>query len=126
MEIKNIILSSPQGPVIEVCGGDLMDGTPIYDIKPYLPTADLIPHAKGGFADPLANHALEVSDPGNLLGQISDSDACLIRGVLAEDPRPAYQKDPDRIYSFECGGYHISFRVEENRLILCDLKRIAQ
>ena len=126
MEIKNIILSSPQGPVIEVCGGDLMDGTPIYDIKPYLPTADLVSNARGGFAAPVAEYSLEVLDPRGYLTGIPDSDACLIRGVLAEDPRPAYQKDPDRIYSFECGGYHISFRVEENRLILCDLKRIAR
>ncbi len=124
VEIKNIVLSSPEGPVLEVCGGDLMDGTPIYDIKPYLPTADLIPHAKGGFAGPVAEYALEVLDPQGYFKEIPDPDVRLIRGVLAEDPRPAYQRDPERLYSFECGGYHISFRVEEKRLILCDLKKI--
>ncbi len=120
--IKNIVLSSPEGPYIEVSGADLMDATPIYDIKPYLPMADSIPTATGGFAEPVRGYSLEVQDPDGLLTGIPAEDSALIRAILAEDPRPSYQTDADRVYSFECSGYHISFRVEESKIILCNLK----
>ncbi len=122
--IKSVVPSSPDGPYIDVLGADLLDGTPIYDIKPYLPTADLIPDAKGGFADPVKGHSLSVCDPGGLLTALSSDTADLIRAVLAEDPRPAYQSDPSRVYSFECAGYHISFRVEYDKAVLCELELI--
>lgn len=122
--IKSIVLTSRDGPYIDVLGADLMDKTPIYDIKPYLPTADCIPHAEGGFADPVNGHALSVCDPDDLLKEFPAETSALIRAVLSEDPRPAYQSDPDRIYSFECAGYHVAFRVEYDRAILCELKTI--
>ena len=120
VRIGKIVLSSPTGPYIEVFGADLMDGTPIYDIKPYLPSADCIPQAVGGFADPVSDYSLDVSDPKELLRCLPEETASLIHGVLAEDPRPSYQRDPERIYSFECCGVRVSFRVEENTAILCD------
>lgn len=124
VKIKDIVLSSPDGPYIEVLGADLMDSTPIFDIKPYLPMADSIPNATGGFADPVKSHSLDVWDPDGFLSRIPSNDSALIRAVLAEDPRPSYQSDADRIYSFECSGYHISFRVESNQAILCNLESI--
>ncbi len=122
--IKSVVLSSPDGPYIDVLGADLMDGTPIYDIKPYLPTADCVADAMGGFADSVNNHCLAVFDPDGLLEELPVETSDLIRSVLAEDPRPAYQSDADRIYSFECAGYHIAFRVEYDQAILCELKII--
>ena len=118
VEIDKIVLSSDCGPYIDVFGADLMDGTPIFDIKPYLPGADCISDASGGFADPVCSYRLEVEDPQGVLDLVSSETAELIRAVLAEDPRPAYQQDPDRIYSFECGGYRVQFRVEASRAIL--------
>lgn len=121
VKILSVISDSSDGPYIEVSGADLMDGTPIYDIKPYLPAADCVADAVGGFADPVNDYALQVADPNGALSSLPAEDAALICGVLAEDPRPAYQQDPNRVYSFECNGYRISFRVEEDHAILCEL-----
>ncbi|MBO5248760.1 MAG: tRNA (N6-threonylcarbamoyladenosine(37)-N6)-methyltransferase TrmO [Clostridia bacterium] len=125
VEIKDIEPASPQGPYIDVLGADLLDGTPIYDLKPYLPSVDGIAHAKGGFSDSVKDHHLTVSDPADLFDSVSDQTAALIRAVLSEDPRPGYQSDPQRIYSFECGGFHIEFRVEDRQAILCRLRPIS-
>lgn len=119
------IYSSEDGPCIEVLGADLMDGTPIFDLKPYLPAADCIPDALGGFSDAAAEYALTVLDPKNLLKGLSESFSQLICGVLAEDPRPAYQKDALRVYSFECAKHRVSFRVEGNTAILESLEKIV-
>ncbi len=124
VKIKQIVLSSPHGPYIDVLGADLMDGTPIYDIKPYLPSSDSIPSATGGFADPVRDYSLSVSDPEGYLDQIPSEVSSMIRAVLAEDPRPSYQVDPQRIYSFECAGCHISFRVERDTVILCGVEAL--
>jgi len=121
VKIATVVFSSPEGPYVEVLGADLMDGTPIYDIKPYLPSADCVPGAVGGFADPVNGHALTVEDPENRLAPLSAEDAALICGVLSEDPRPAYQADPERTYSFECAGYHIVFRVDGASVVLCEV-----
>lgn len=119
VKIKQIVLTSPEGPYLEVLGADLMDGTPIYDLKPYLPSADCLSDATGGFADPVNAYRLPVSDPEGVLNGLSDQTAALICNVLAEDPRPAYQKDTEREYSFECAGYNIAFRVTEDGVVLC-------
>ena len=121
VKISSVVLSSEEGPYIEVLGADLMDGTPIFDIKPYLPSADCVSDAVGGFADPVNGYSLQVSDPDGVLAGLSHEQADLICAVLAEDPRPAYQKDPQRVYSFECAGFRISFRVEDQRAVLCNV-----
>ena len=121
VKILEIVQSSKDSPYIEVSGADLMDGTPIYDIKPYLPSADCIEDADGGFADPLTDYRLFVEDPDGILVQLPFRDRELICALLAEDPRPAYQQDPARVYTFECGGYRISFRVEGDRVIICSV-----
>ena len=113
------------GPVIDVAGADLMDNTPIYDIKPYIVYADSIPEAKSGFATSRAE-TLEVVFPKELRGILpADKEKALI-GVLAEDPRPHYQHDPKRIYGFPFAGHEIHFRAEEDRIILTGIECIKE
>ena len=95
-----------------VAGADLMDGTPILDIKPYLPFADAIPHATGGFAEPLREYALHVIFPQDLLSKLPEPHREPLCEILAQDPRPAYQQDPSRIYGFPFGDFEIRFSVE--------------
>lgn len=109
------------GPVLHVCGADLMDGTPIYDVKPYLPYADCRPEATGGFADPVKDYQLEVIFPEEWLSYIPESKQKALRAVLAQDPRPAYQNDPERIYGFEFAGFDVRFRVKDGVLTVCEI-----
>lgn len=104
------------GPVLVVAGADLMDGTPIYDIKPYLPYADCKPEATGGFASQPKEPSLQVEIPEHLLEAISPEKREALRGVLAQDPRPQYQDDPQRVYGMAFGGLEVRFRVEGDRL----------
>lgn len=99
------------GTVLEVSGTDLVDGTPILDIKPYLPYADCHPEATGGFTDPLDGQTLQVScDPSLLAGLTAEQQAGLM-GVLACDPRPRYQDEPERVYGLTFAGKNIKFTV---------------
>ena len=99
------------GPVLTVGGGDLLDGTPIYDIKPYLPYADCRPEALGGFASCPQGPALQVDIPQKLLERVPPEKREALLGVLAQDPRPSYQSDPERIYGAAFGGLEVRFRV---------------
>ncbi|WP_295742196.1 tRNA (N6-threonylcarbamoyladenosine(37)-N6)-methyltransferase TrmO [uncultured Oscillibacter sp.] len=99
------------GTVLRLRGADLMDGTPVLDIKPYLPYADCIPDALGGFAAVPAGEALEVAIPPDLLERVPPDRRKSLRGVLAQDPRPHYQEDPDRVYGFGFGGLEVRFSV---------------
>ena len=99
-----------------VTGADLMDGTPILDIKPYLPFADSVPDATGGFAEPLREYALQVIFPEELLQKLPLHLREPLREFLAQDPRPAYQQDPSRVYGFPFGDYEIRFSVSEETL----------
>ncbi|WP_419024907.1 tRNA (N6-threonylcarbamoyladenosine(37)-N6)-methyltransferase TrmO [Emergencia sp.] len=98
------------GPVISVCGADLMDGTPIYDLKPYIP-ADCHPEAVCGFADQTRGYSLAVTIPPLLLSKIPQALQDGLFSILSQDPRPSYQEDPDRIYGFGFAGFEIKFRV---------------
>ena len=104
------------GPVIHVAGADLMDGTPIFDIKPYIPYADCHPEATEGFTAPGQDYLLEVVIPEELMGKIPSEKRESLRGVLAQDPRPSYQKDGDRVYGFAFGGLEIRFAVKDGVL----------
>ncbi len=99
------------GPVLKVAGADLMNGTPIYDIKPYLPYADCRPEATGGFTDRTEKRTVQVVFPEGSDAGLSGEEKRALAAVLREDPRPAYQEDPERIYAFEFGGKHVAFRV---------------
>ena len=103
------------GPVLQVAGADLMDGTPIYDIKPYIAT-DLHPDAAGGFTLGLDERRLEVAFPSALLDQIPAEHRAALLGVLSRDPRPSYQKDSERLYGLTFAGWDIQFTIWEGVL----------
>ena len=109
------------GPVLLVSGADLMDGTPILDIKPYLPYGDCHPDAVGGFASAPAGAVLEVEIPPSLLAQVPEDRREALIGVLAQDPRPHYQKDSDRVYGFGFAGLEVRFTVSEGHLTVREI-----
>ena len=109
------------GTVLKIRGADLVDGTPVLDIKPYLPYADCIPGALGGFAAVPAEEALEVVIPPGLWERVPPAHREALRGVLAQDPRPHYQNDPQRIYGFFFAGLEVRFTVENGVLTVRDI-----
>lgn len=109
------------GDVIIVSGADLMNGTPIYDIKPYLPYADRIPDAKGGFA-PDGGKVLEVIDEENVLGKLSPEKGKSLVSLLSRDPRPQYHNDATRVYGMEYGDFEVKFRVDGNKLYIASIE----
>lgn len=123
VKLESIQWNAENGPVLLVSGADLMDGTPIYDIKPYLPFVDSHPEAIGGFADAVKDDGLKVECAEKWLAVIPESHRQAVLDILAQDPRPHYQQDPERIYGMEYAGMEIRFRVEEDRLIICEVIR---
>lgn len=121
VKLDGIEIHPDLGPVLHVLGADLMDNTPIYDIKPYLPFTDSHPDAVGGFADSYKDYALEVQFPELWLRLISEELREALLGVLAQDPRPSYQNDPQRIYGLAFGGYDIRFTVRDMVLSVCEV-----
>lgn len=109
------------GTVIHVAGADLMDGTPIFDIKPYIPYGDYHPDATGGFTETAGDFLLKVDFPSELLQKIPENKHLALIGVLSHDPRPSYQKDPDRVYGLCFAGFDIRFTVRENILTVCSV-----
>lgn len=112
-----------RGEVLLVTGADILNGTPIFDIKPYIPYADSYPDARGGFAEELKGYALEVEIPEGLLEKISPEDIGEIREILSADPRPSYQNDPERVYCFEYKDYSLGFSVSGGKIRLTKLER---
>lgn len=123
VEIESIEFDTPEGPVIVVKGADLMDGTPIYDIKPYVKYADSRPHASSGYIDSLPSETLNVRFPEELVLKVSDKTKlpALIE-VLRLDPRPSYHDDPERIYGLSFAGHNIRFKVDGSLLIVVDVE----
>lgn len=111
------------GPVLHVSGADLMDGTPIYDIKPYIPGADCHPDASGGFTEKTKEHRLMVEFPMELLELVPKDRRESLIEVLADDPRPGYQKDPERVYGMPFADQDIRFRVKDGILTVCEVVR---
>lgn len=116
VEILAIEQTADNGTVIHVAGADLMDGTPIFDIKPYIPYCDCQPDALGGFTATADDFLLSVDFPAELLSKIPADKQDALREVLSHDPRPSYQQDPDRIYGLTFSGFDIRFRVEDKIL----------
>ena len=121
VKLKEVRLHTPDGPVIRVAGADLLDGTPIYDIKPYLPYADCKPEAVGGFASAPKEATLTVTLPPALEERVPEAKRAALRGVLAQDPRPSYQDDPERVYGMGFAGLDVRFRVEGDRLTVVEV-----
>ncbi len=109
------------GPTLIVGGADLLNGTPILDIKPYLPQVDCHPEAKAGFSVRNANYKLKVN-PGDWLKDFPEEKKSALLGVLAQDPRPAYQEDSERIYGMKFAGCEVKFRVTENVLEIVNIE----
>ncbi|MDO4338748.1 MAG: tRNA (N6-threonylcarbamoyladenosine(37)-N6)-methyltransferase TrmO [Eubacteriales bacterium] len=107
------------GIVLHVSGADLMDGTPVYDIKPYLPYVDSHPDALGGFTDRIEDHKLEVIFPKEWLETVREESREALLDVLANDPRPGYQKDPERVYGLAFGDKDVHFQVKDGILTVC-------
>lgn len=122
--LKNLEIDEKLGPVIHVSGADLMDGTPIYDIKPYIPLTDCHPEAKEGYTRETKVHKLEVEFPKDLLNRYPESKQEAVIGILAQDPRPAYVQDPERIYGVAFGGFDVKFQVDGHRLVVKDVVRL--
>lgn len=121
VKLDRVEMTANLGPVIHIRGADLMDGTPILDIKPYIPYADCHPEALGGFAATPAGETLEVAIPEELLERVPQDRRRALRGVLAQDPRPHYQNDPERVYGFGFAGLEVKFSVDGSRLTVVDI-----
>ncbi|MBR6840537.1 MAG: tRNA (N6-threonylcarbamoyladenosine(37)-N6)-methyltransferase TrmO [Oscillospiraceae bacterium] len=121
VELERVENRPGLGTVLVVRGADLMDGTPIFDIKPYIPYADAHPDARSGFA-PDAGQTLNVRIPDELLLKVPESKREALRGVLANDPRPRYQKDPDRVYALDFAGLTVRFSVLGGELTVSEIE----
>lgn len=124
VRLEKVELNTREGPIITVRGADLMDGTPIFDIKPYLPHADCRTEATGGFSQQVLSHRLRVNFPDPLLARLPADRQAAVIAVLEQDPRPGYHNDPERIYGFTMSGYEIRFTVDECRLTVVDVEKI--
>lgn len=110
------------GLVLKVKGADMVDGTPIYDIKPYLPYVEAKPCATGGFSDEVKGYRLEVDIPDEYKDRLDEATLQTIKEIIASDPRPSYQTDEERVYGFEYGGCEIKFVVKENVAYVKEIK----
>ena len=116
VRLEEIEVTDTEGAVLIVSGADLLDGTPIYDIKPYLAYADSHPNAIGGFADPVRDYTLKVDFCKELLSKIDNSKQNSLIKILSQDPRPSYQNDPEREYGMRFASYEIFFKVDGDTL----------
>ena len=121
VKLEDIYLDEERGPVLVVSGADLLNGTPIYDIKPYLPYTDSHPEAKGGFGEEHKEDRIEVHFPAELLQKVPEHLRESVMEVLRQDPRAAYNKKPDYVYGMTFSGYDIRFTVQEEVLTVQDV-----
>lgn len=124
VRIKKIELDTKEGPVITVAGADLMDKTPIYDIKPYLPYADIHTEASDGFALTQKDGILKVNIPNEMAVLFPEEKLAGLMEILSQDPRPQYQNSSQRIYTMSYAGFDISFNIDENILTVTNIKKL--
>lgn len=124
VRLESVELDGSRGPVLHISGADLMDGTPIFDIKPYLPYTDCHPEARGGFTDRTEFKTLNVIFPEEIEKNIPGDMKEALKGVLENDPRPHYHKDPDRVYGFEFGHFELRFKVCGDTLTVIELSEV--
>lgn len=122
VRISEIEIDATRGPLIHVLGADLMDGTPIYDIKPYVVYADSHPEARSGFVDKNAIRWLEVVVPDAVASRYSSDELAALRKVLSLDPRPHYQDNPEKVYGMMYAGKDVKFRVEGDVLTVVEVE----
>lgn len=121
VKLDRVDWDAPDGPVLVVRGADLLDGTPLFDIKPYVPLADCRPEAVGGFSDLHREDRLTVDFPERLLDQVPKEKQAALLGVLSQDPRPSYQHDPQRVYGMAFAGLEVKFTVAGETLQVRDV-----
>lgn len=124
VKLLGIEHTETEGCVLHVAGADLMDGTPIFDIKPYIPYSDSFPEAVGGFTDTAEDFLLHVAFPSHLLNLLPVNKQQAAIGVLSHDPRPSYQRKPGRVYGLNFAGFDIRFTVEEKTLTVCEVIKL--
>ena len=124
VKLIDIEHTEKEGTVLRVAGADLMDGTPIFDIKPYIPYSDSFPEAKGGFTDTAEDFLLDVAFPPQLLEILPECKRQAAIGVLSHDPRPSYQRKPDRVYGLVFAGFDIRFTVKDKPLTVGEVKKM--
>ncbi len=122
VKLEGVEATADRGTVLHVSGADLMDGTPIFDIKPYVPYADCRPEATEGFTAPGQDYLLAVDIPEHLLERVPEDRREALRGVLAQDPRPSYQQDPERVYGFGFAGMEVKFTVRDDVLTVIGIE----
>ena len=122
VKLEKIEIDPKHGPVLHVSGADLMDGTPIYDLKPYIVYTDSHPEAISGFASQPAEYLLDVDFPEELLQKVPEAQHESLIAVLAHDPRPQYQDDPERVYGMAFGKLEVKFKVKDFQLIVVEVK----
>ena len=125
VKLEKIEFDQELGPILHISGADLMNETPIYDIKPYLPYADSHPDAKGGFTDHIRDYRLQVEFPEELIQEIPTGQREPLLEVLANDPRPRYQNRPDKVYGLAYGHKDIHFQVRGDILTVCDVTEFS-
>ncbi|MBO5198758.1 MAG: tRNA (N6-threonylcarbamoyladenosine(37)-N6)-methyltransferase TrmO [Lachnospiraceae bacterium] len=123
VRLAGVDLQTKEGPVLHVAGADLLDGTPIYDIKPYLPYADSHPDAAGGFTERVKDYELTVECAEELTEEIPERVRRALLATLAQDPRPSYQNDPERVYGMSFAGYEVKFAVRDKILTVCAINK---
>lgn len=123
VKILGLEQTANYGTVIHVGGADLMDGTPIFDIKPYIPYSDCHQDASGGFTDNAGGYILDVKISDNLIQKLPETKRTALLGILSHDPRPSYQKDPKRIYGISFAGFNIRFQVKDSVLQVLEIEK---
>ena len=123
VRLEKVELDTPEGPVLHVLGADLLNGTPILDIKPYLPYADSHPEAEGGFADGVKEYELEVDFPMEWRADVAEEERRIICQLLAQDPRPSYQQDPERLYGMRYADMEVKFTADDKTIHVVKILR---
>lgn len=123
VKLEGIVEDGDNGLVLVVSGADMMDGTPVYDVKPYVPYADCIPDASGGFTQTVEKRQVQVALPEHLAKILPPGKDEALVGILAQDPRPAYQDDPERVYGMRYAGFDVRFRVQEGLLTVLEITK---
>ncbi len=124
VRLERIEWDTEDGPALVVSGADLMNGTPIYDVKPYLSYADSYPEAEGGFAGQVMGYELQVEFPEEYRNKVSEKEAESISQLLKQDPRPAYQNVSERVYGMAYAGMEVKFRVKDDIVYICGIEKV--
>ena len=124
VRLEKVDFDDEEGPVLYVSGVDMMDGTPVFDIKPYIPYADSHPDGKDGWLKEASRRKLKISFPDDLLEMIPEEKRKALFEILSLDPGPAYQDDPERVYGMKFAGSDIRFRIEDGTVFVVCVERI--